>query len=656
MYLNIKNIINNYQNYPNIKVFCGYTIFFIFLYLQYPLTHSLPGNTDTWLVISLSNQYLVALERIFDSSVGFAMHPIKIPFFYGEASPGCALIYLFFKLIFFGSDIWGYFAYLVFILSSTAFALYRLCLLIYPAEHGYKINCGAIFAGFAFTNSNIIFAHIDDSIIYFYPIPFVAANFLIRFCRENDWRLLYTASILGGIQIYFSLYVFIYQSIFLFLLFVFNFRFSTKQKNTFQTLISNIKYFIFSATTYCAIPLPFLVFYYYGLQNINILNPFDLLHTAMMASLHPFDYVATTSENLIWGSFWQYLPQNWGYDRHRNFIGAILLIMGICGLILVHKSKYCLAKNFNPTTFLFLILAGIIMGMGPFVITSTHNIANSPPSPINFFYTTFPILAFIRVPSRAYFLVLMVMSISAGFSLNILINYVINLKVFQKTNHKTILIILNCIIFLGYAIENIPFPAKKYSITNQYPINDEYLELAKIIKRKIPKPLILDLPTSFTMRFVGNKQNWQNADPNKVEYKYSNQPKLELREASMFNQSGLDLYQYNREIIYTYWQSQHKLSIINGLNGYFSLPRAIYQFWIVKLPTPVALAKLKSFGVNTIVYHKKMLMKNECLYPKPNSRECNVDGEIRLVEEDLDGSSQLEKIFSGNNISAYQIK
>ncbi|MBU0985943.1 MAG: hypothetical protein KKH68_01715, partial [Proteobacteria bacterium] len=38
--------------------FLFYTLFFLALFSQFPLKKSLPGNCESWLVISLSNTYL----------------------------------------------------------------------------------------------------------------------------------------------------------------------------------------------------------------------------------------------------------------------------------------------------------------------------------------------------------------------------------------------------------------------------------------------------------------------------------------------------------------------------------------------------------------------------------------------------------------------
>jgi len=574
-------------------VLIGYLAFFALLFLQFPLNSALPGNCDSWLLVALSNQYLLAFQKLFGAVAGGAMYPVSQVFSYGEASPGCCALFLLLKV--FGlDDVWTYYLYLTLIFGLTGWAVYRFAILF------MRPFPGALFAGFAFSCCNMTFAHIDDSIIYFYLIPLTAARLLVRFFRERRVPLLWGAMALGGLQIYFSLYVFVYQTVLLGALFIF-FGWIKKEPIPWHDIGK-------AGSLYVLLPIPYLLFYLNTLLFLHYNDPFKLLYTARMTSLMPFDFVTALPENLLYGNLID-LPQNWGFVRHRNFIGFLLIGLGLYGLR---------RWNEHRMLFLFVIIGGLLFGIGPdFMYHPQAKVM--PPAPLYPFYTWLPILSYLRVTHRAYFLVLLAFSLCAGLSLE---------RIFSRVlaTRRSIAFVVAAGAFLIHGIENIPMPFKRWPVGEYIPIPADYREFAASVG---PEEVFLDVPTTFTMD-LEDLALWERLDPREFVERKAGDPRPQMREVSMFTSSWDPLFQYNRELIYLYWQSQHRHSTVSGLNGYFPTPRVIYYLWSVRLPEPEAIGRLKRYGVTVLVYHKGMELKKD-----------------RVSLRVLESSPLLRKVFEG---------
>ncbi len=581
-------------------IFLSYFVFFALLFLQFPLNHALPGNCDTWLVISLSNQYLLAFQKLFGLTAGTAMFPVDNVFAYGESSPLCALLFLISKGLMGGSDLWGYYLHLTLVFSLTALAVYRF------AELFTGPSWGALFAGFAFTCCNMTFAHIDDPIIYAYFIPLTAARILILAMREHKHGKAVWAFAVGGLEIYYSLYVFIYQTLLFGIILFYHYK-KHAEKLTLRKLLEN-------SLLYLAIAAPYLLFYLHSLLFRHVVNPFGLLYTARMTSLMPFDFIAALPENLLYGNLLD-LPQNWGFVRHRNFIGILLMLMGFYGMF---------KGNRHRMLFILCGLCGFIFALGPNIMVTPDS---SIPAPLYPFYTRVPILAYLRVTSRAYFLVLLVFAVCAGLTLD---------RLLEAARKKSPFLAAGTLaaVFGIHALEQIPMPFKQWPVEHFISIPDDY----RLFTKDKQGEIFLDLPTDFNMEF----NNWDDAlfsDPSRFIYKKQNDTQLEVSELSMFTSSWDNLFQYNREIIYMFWQTYHRQSTVNGLNGYFTTPRMIYQRWTKELPGSIAVEKIKAFGVTALVYHKNMELTADPL-------------KLNMLEQ----SPLLIKIFEGSSIVVFRFR
>ncbi|MDH5580750.1 MAG: hypothetical protein OEY33_02510, partial [Bdellovibrionales bacterium] len=188
------------------RPFTLFLLFYLILFLQFPLKGDLPGNCDSLLAIALSNNYF---NKVFYNLDLSSLYPATSVHAYGDLAPLLASLFTFFKLISF-DDLYAYYFFIVFIFSLNAFAFYKL------AFQTTKKNDVAIVIGLMFSLSTPFFAHIDDPNIIFLFFPLMLLYNL--FCYKDTGQQKYAtyAMICLGLQIYFGFYIFLF-SIFFFL-------------------------------------------------------------------------------------------------------------------------------------------------------------------------------------------------------------------------------------------------------------------------------------------------------------------------------------------------------------------------------------------------------------------------------------------------------
>ncbi|HNZ55010.1 MAG TPA: hypothetical protein PKN76_12805, partial [bacterium] len=547
--------------------FLIYLFFFLILFLQLPLRKEISGNCDTWLALSYSSYSLESIKSFLTGTEpGSPMHPVHNPLAYGESAPGIQLPIIIMKYLGL-SDYWVNYLYISAIFSLTAFAIFVFAgnfTVFFPAK---------MLAGFIFTVNNISFAHIDDSIIIFFFFPVLALHFLFRWFHEKNIKFLVLSSVLAGIQIYFSFYVFFYQFV---MIFIFSAVSVFKNRVKLTELIKPAAlYLLISA----AIFVPHLLFYLKTIQELEFVEIFDKFYTVKMASINPLDFILVLPDNLIYPDLGKMtgIPMNWGFVRHYNFTGLIALALFI----------YSFFKWNNFRLFLGMTaLAGLFLAAGPVFMFNMKEVFYSP---LYVFYKLIPALGFLRVAVRAHFIFLFAMSIGAALSTE---------KLFKGKKYQNFFI---SAMFLLHFFESTPLPIKGFdaSMTDKVPMIYNY------IKKMDGRPLIIELPSRMDVEFL----NWDDSifnDPAEFIFKGTDRLSLKVENISMFVNSWDDIFQYNREIIYTNWQTSHKIDSVNGVNGYFPVPRMMYQYHINRLPDKKSFQTLKKWGVNYIVWHESM--------------------------------------------------
>ena len=588
-----------------------YFLFFALLFLQLPLKKQISGNCDSWLALTYSAHTLEAVKSFFTGeTAGKAMFPAENPLAYGESAPGMQFLIMIFKVCGL-SDHWTNFWFITLLLTLTAFGIFVFTgnfTQFFPAK---------LFAGFCFACSNMIFAHIDDSVIIFFFIPAISLHLIYRFFDSRKLKYLIISSILAGLEIYFSFYVFFYQFLMITVLLAF-----LARKNSLKTS-ETAKLFSLCLLISFVIAAPNFFYYLYVLYNLDFIPVFEAFYTAKMASFNLIDTILVLPGNLIYPNIGKFfgIHLNWGFVRHYNFIALLPLALFAYSMFKWNAD--------NRILFALLAITGIFFACGPVFMFNRKEVFYSP---LYIFYKPIPILKFLRVAVRAYFIFLFAVSVSAAISLE---------RICLKTKKQHLVIIA---FFALIFIENIPFPIKGFDAA----VTEKVPEIYETIKRQnITKPLILELPAEMNVEFKAEEtEKFQN--PKDFVHKSSANPELHVLNMGMFVDSWDDIFQYNREIIYTNWQNRHKIDSVNGVNGYFPTPRMIFQSRINSLPDAAAFMFLKKSGINFIVWHEFMKIRTDRLSLKDlENSPC-----LRKIAETGEGSTLFKLVSCDAGIPA----
>lgn len=551
-----------------------YSILFLALFIQFPLKKAISGNCDTWLALTYPGYSFEVIKSFFTGEkFGIPMYPVQNPIAYGESAPGVQIMIIILRSL----GLYDYWVNYFFI--STIFILTAVSIFVFTGNFSSKFST-KLFAGFVFTCSNMSFAHIDDSIIIFFFLPVLALHFLYKWFKEKDSKSLAFSAMIAGFEIYFSFYVFFYQFLMLAVLAGY---LAYRNNHKIMELIKPALFYLVIALS---ISMPHFLFHFYTLYGLDFITPFDMLYTAKMASLNPVDLILVLPDNLIYPNIGEQLgiPMNWGFVRHYNFTGLLALAL----------FSYSLFKwNSHRILFGSLAVVGIFFAMGPVFMFNMKEVIYSP---LYIFYRWIPILSFLRVACRAHFIFLFALSIGAALSFE---------KIIEKLNRK---IVFTALFFAFHFVENTPFPLKSFDAS----ITEEVPQIYQAVTIKNKNALILELPSIMTVEYL----NWDESkftDPADFVRKNPENPKLETDNLGMFVYSWDDIFQYNREIIYTNWQISHKINSVNGVNGYFPTPRMMWQYQINRLPDKKAFSYLKKQGVDYIVWHDQMKIKADTL-------------------------------------------
>lgn len=448
-----------------------YVIFFLTLFLQFPLNNSLPGNTDTLYAIAISNNYLNEITSFFSGTeFGRFLYPQTNIFQFGESSLIGAGIFLFYKIMGL-SDLWAYYLFISTVYILTAYAISLLSYL-YTRNH-----YASLFSGFAFCCSTFVLANIDDSVVIGLCLPALSAYWLKRFFSDNRDRYLIYSAILGGIQIYSNLYAFFYQTVMLLVIFCVNI-------NTF-VFIRKYRRIILSGIVYLIITLPFLIYHFSLVGSPEFYDFWTTDKFIDQSTLVPGDLLNTLQNNIIYTLGKPYVDDGlhfWMNIRKRAFIGALLPLLTIVGCI---SSWKMLRKK---TELLVIAFLGIVLSMG---------IPGANEKVISFndlVLKLFPSFKYLRVPLRGYTLFLLSCSILSAFGV---------CRMFKnpRMRSKVVASLFIALLIIGYLFEHAPLPMKQYKLANKIKAPAIYSEIPDMNN----DVAIFDLPGS--LAFGQGNQN-----------------------------------------------------------------------------------------------------------------------------------------------------
>lgn len=437
-------------------VFAGFLGFFLLMLLPIPHSGSILGTVDTLFIPAMSNTFLNRIRAVlFGEFVGQALYPADIAR-YGESSVGVASIFILFRSLGI-NDIYALYLTQVSLLSLMAYATMLL------AKRYTQSFSSAVFAAFVFSTSNFLWADIDNLPIHFYFLPLLSAYFLKKAIQQKNTRTLLAAGVAGGLQMYFSVQVYIYQTLILAVMLLFSLpelwrAYSMREKSLF----------VFS---YALIPLPLFLYYLNTVINLGVADPFPRTQWEQFYSLHPSDFLKALPNKFIRYPFTSTSAGGWHRAAHSAFVGVATPVLALVGLKGLSKQKLELVA---------IGLVGLLFAMGTTIDLGRREFA----SPLALFYRFVPLAKYLRVELRSYSVALLAMSILASLGWRRIAR---RLGRWSRKLPSVALVL----VFLFVAAENISWPLNTYE-TVEYPaIPEGYVEFF----RDKPDALILDLPS-----------------------------------------------------------------------------------------------------------------------------------------------------------------
>ncbi|MDY0322854.1 MAG: hypothetical protein RBR24_02425, partial [Candidatus Carbobacillus sp.] len=308
-------------NSPTLLAFLIFASVFLLLFIPFPLNKTIGGTCDALLTIASGNFFGNFLQSVFGTEIlTSSLYPGTNILQWGESAVGLLFLFNFFKIL--GcNDILSWYFYVVTIFSLNSLGVFVL-------SHHYTKNFFlSILGGILFAFTNFAFVNIDDAHVFFYFFTAISVVLLLRYKKSGKIRLLYIASIISALQIYFSIYVFVYGT----LVFTVFFIYAT---NLFQRL--NQKKLIQTVTSfgfYLLIILPFVVFYWQAKTHTQAYIPeFGSWNNIISnAYLNFSDFFRVMPNNIVYPSEFKEVDVMFSFFEMRKsaFIGTFLMSAGL---------------------------------------------------------------------------------------------------------------------------------------------------------------------------------------------------------------------------------------------------------------------------------------------------------------------------------------
>lgn len=437
------------------KIFFVYFLFFLLLFLQFPLSGSLPGKTDCWWHLATFSDFINRVHSyVHHIPATTSYYPAKALWLYGEPSFGIGALYMGIHTLL-NNYIWSFYLLYVLLFSLTAFTYYLL------AGEFVSTSIPRIVGGFFFTLANFSLGHLDHHNTFFWAIAFLALWSLYRLFDTRSIRWLYAVFILWGLQIYFSTTIFIYLSVWIFILMIIHYRNVIRADIAVHILTAGSILFLLIA--------PLLLMYLFNPEIKNAYNPSLFAKGSVVSNLWLSDYL-------------RFLPGNMIYPV-RSDIDFDLLYNIKCaspGITLLFIFIYGFKEL--PSKVLLLALLGLVFACGAEIKIGYWSI----PMPMKLYYSSFHDLPFLRTPIRAYFMVHWVICIGAVYGLN---------KLGGSIAKKTAFIFLILMLFL---FENIPF---RLSAAGAESLIEEGTRVSGFIDENMQDGVVLHLPSQIFPSF-----------------------------------------------------------------------------------------------------------------------------------------------------------
>ena len=435
----------------------------------------------------------------------------------------------------------------ILILSFILSGYGMFCLINYYIRDKYSSFIGGIIFAFC----TIRFAHIGHlQFLTVQWLPFVLL-YLDKFLRRGDYKNLILLYVFFVLQILSSWYLAFFTTISL-----------GAYASSLFMIDKDIRIYIFQPsyqrkwilfTFFVAIAIaPFAIPYMEVAQEYGFIRNLDEIS---QYSADVGDYFLTPYSNFIYGKFSDAFQTNRAWNEHSLFPGISAIILAFYGILCVKRLRInnldklglIYAGNKEQNVYLLILLLSVILSLG-YPLHFFGHVINID-LPYKFLYEYVPGFKSMRVPSRFGIIVMMSLSILAGYGLN---------KLLKNRNRKFIISFF--ILFLILA-ENLYIPIPSTAMPVQQEIPDVYKWLAN----ETDNSAIIEMPTGY------------------------------------FTQDGNNFWYDAR---YLYYSTYHWKYLVNGYSGflpdtYFDVLRDLQTF-----PSNESFNILQATGVKYIIIHK----------------------------------------------------
>ncbi|MDA3819070.1 MAG: hypothetical protein PF590_01145 [Candidatus Delongbacteria bacterium] len=556
------------RNKTLIIVFFVFLITYLLLFLQFPMNNTIGGTCDALLTISSSNYFSNFLGALFSgNNVTSSLYPASNILQFGERALGLLSLFNFFKML--GcSDVtsWYFFVVTIFTLNS-----FGVSLLVYYYTKKWGIS---VLGGFLFACTNFAFVNLDDAHVLFYFFSVLAIVFLLRYKENKKRRYLLFATVLSAVQLYFSLYVFVYGFVVFLVFFVYAHDYF-KQFN-----LKTLKHLLWVFFIYSIAITPFILFYFQSQRFLNFYLPDSgkWNDIASYSYLKISDFFGVMPNNILYHSDYKASDLLFSFFdiRKSAFIGTLFMSLGLFYMV-----KHF--RKFLPWVIVFIL--GLLLS------TYFYKVMSS-----NIF-----ILQVVRLSYRGYLISVLALSVMVALGLN---------KSLANMGKTKQMLILGAILII-HLLENIPYP---FPLSNHEKLKNEIhtkanIELADGLKAKNL------IPDKKWVKIVK-----QTTDKSSVI--------LCLPSNRIFG-GDLGMLTYNRELFYMNHQTYYKRNMFNGVHGYFPKSRIDIQQHIDSLPKENALQELVEAGMTHIIFYKNMVLDEH----DKTLKEINTLKNLKVVEE-----------------------
>jgi hypothetical protein len=480
-----------------------------------------------------------------------AMYPANPAVFYGESAPGMGVAYLLVDLLL--PRDWAVSALIALFLAASAFGVYSVARALDVQR--IPAFCG----GFFFATSNFVFANIDDSIVLFWLLPLLAVRELVLWMQRRNGvehtecghrRTFIRIALLLGIQLYFSVYLFLYGVSICGVVLVL----ALWHCRAHVRLARLVKQVATSIALLAVLVLPWLLFYLYVRYSLEFTNPFVPKGVTRLCSLNLTDLVHALPGNRIrpepdasWTLYWSEV-------RRHAYLGFVPISLAVVGLF-----RSGLLRRISVA----FALVGLFLSTAP---TFSDDLAKMTTF-ISVLQEFSDYALFMRVPLRGYFLTGIGVALLAASGLQLVGDRF-------RMQSKPLHLLLVVPILAVHLYDNVPSDAAQFKIANYATAPEGLVEFGDTH----PDAVIAQIPSELGFDLLD---------------------------------SELSLFRYSRELVYLLWQSDHGLRTVNGVNGYAAESRVAVNELLSRPITASTLAELhRDFGVTHLVVHRDLRVQS----------------------------------------------